>query len=91
MAGAGEEMTDEPAFRLKWRKTWPDKENDFVAHDHDGIAVGRFYRVEHSPRGPYWSWTVTAFHARPTHKTGPHHGTVDGSARDGARILRRRR
>ena len=54
-------------------KTWPDE------------AVGRFYRVEHAPRGPYWSWTVAAFHARPTHETGPHHGTVDGSARDAAR------
>ena len=62
-------MTDEPPFRLKWRKTWPDKENDFIAHDHDGIAVGRFYLIEHGPLQGQWRWTVTAFHAAPTADT----------------------
>ena len=72
-------MTDAPPLRLKWRKTSPDKENDFAAWD-GALLNGRFYLIEDGPSQGQWRWTVTAFHASPTADTGPHHGTVEGTA-----------
>jgi hypothetical protein len=80
-------MTEPARLRLGWEKTCPDSENDFAARDHDGMAVGRFHWVERSPTGPYWSWTLTAFDESPTDETGPHHGAIQGTARDAARVV----
>jgi hypothetical protein len=44
-------------LRLKWRRTWPDKEHDFVAFADDGQQIGRFYwRDSNSPGSYAWVW-----------------------------------
>lgn len=57
-------MSEEPEkieLKLKWKKTWPDRENDFVGHtpnfDH---PVGRIQLIEHGPQQNSWSWSLTA-------------------------------
>lgn len=54
----------EPQLRLRWRKTWPDVEGDFVALDRRmcGETVGRVY--QHSSGGMLkgqWFWSLTAY------------------------------
>lgn len=57
-------MTEAPEkieLRLGWKKTWADRENDFVGHapnfDH---TVGRIQLIEHGPQQNSWSWSLTA-------------------------------
>jgi hypothetical protein len=53
----------DPDLKLKWRHTWPDADNDFVAIDrrmaHDGI-VGRIYIFTDGPSKHQWFWSLTA-------------------------------
>jgi hypothetical protein len=57
-------MTDEPEkieLKLKWKKTWEERENDFVASSPVFEAsVGRIQLVEHGPQKNGWSWALTA-------------------------------
>jgi len=57
-------MVEEPEkieLRLRWKKTWPDRENDFVGHAPNFEAsVGRIQLVEHGPQQNSWSWSLTA-------------------------------
>lgn len=50
--------------RYKWRKTWPDRENDFVGYDpatpdHVGepATIGRFH-LQWIPGGEKWLWSM---------------------------------
>jgi hypothetical protein len=53
-AGEGDAMS-EIMLKYKWRKTWPDRENDFVCVD-DGVTVGRIY-IHHMGA---WVWFMNA-------------------------------
>lgn len=57
-------MTDEPEkieLKLKWKKTWEERENDYVARSPVFEAsVGRIQLVEHGPQNNGWSWSLTA-------------------------------
>lgn len=57
-------MIDEPEkieLKLRWKKTWPDRENDFVGHAPNFEAsVGRIQLAEHGPQQNSWSWSLTA-------------------------------
>ena len=49
--------TDRIPLRLKWRKTWADEENDFVADGPDGGTIGRIYlRDTGGLLKGQWSW-----------------------------------
>ena len=50
--------------RLRWRKTWPDVADDFVAEaaGHPD-PVGRIYRTVGSDETRRWAWSLTAFGA----------------------------
>jgi hypothetical protein len=55
-------MSDGIQLRLKWRRTWPDIENDFVGLDEraQGGIVGRIiWNKIHE--GEHWTWSMTAF------------------------------
>ncbi len=52
----------EIVLKYKWRKTWPDRENDFVGRDPDTpdhlgapSTIGRFY-LTRTPDGERWVW-----------------------------------
>lgn len=47
-------MTEEIELKYQWRKTWPDKENDFVGSDR-GETIGRFYHHQ-AAEGMRWYW-----------------------------------
>lgn len=47
-------MTDEIKLKYRWRKTWPDHENDFVGYD-GANKLGRFYELR-TPEGMKWVW-----------------------------------
>ena len=53
----------EPELRLRWRKTWPDREDDFVALDRrmDGETVGRYQHTTGGADMGKWFWSLTAF------------------------------
>lgn len=57
-------MVEEPEkieLKLRWKKTWPDREQDFVAHAPNfEEPVGRIQLVEHGPQQNSWSWSLTA-------------------------------
>lgn len=57
-------MIDEPEkieLKLRWRKTWPHRENDFNGFASNFEAsVGRIQLVEHGPQQNSWSWSLTA-------------------------------
>lgn len=42
------------AFRLRWRATWPDKPDDFVARV--GPHYCRIYRMNGGPQDGRWYW-----------------------------------
>lgn len=44
------------AFRLRWRRTWPD-EQDFTARRDDGFC--RIYYEAGGPQGGRWFWTAS--------------------------------
>ena len=49
-------------IKLKWRRTWSEIDNDFVAIDKrmkDGI-VGRIYLFTDGPSKNQWFWALTA-------------------------------
>lgn len=52
-------MTDVPNLRLKWQKTWPDKENDFSGRTSDSRtgSAGRIYAMKlYDPPRFWWAW-----------------------------------
>lgn len=56
-------MPDEPKIelRLKWRKTWPDREQDFVGLDElSGTKVGRIYVSVAGDTTGSWLWHYQA-------------------------------
>lgn len=57
------EHEQEIQLRLRWRHTWPDRPNDFVAEapGYSG-SVGRIYLIEenHGPHGGKWFWAFQA-------------------------------
>jgi hypothetical protein len=54
-------MTGHDALRLKWRKTWPEVENDFAARTETGEPVGRIYRHDTGGSEPSWFWSMHGF------------------------------
>lgn len=68
-------MAETSELRLKWRKTWPDRENDFAAFSpRVKHGVGRIYLHNSGPH-PFWFWTMHATVAN-------FHGNKAGSAED---------
>jgi hypothetical protein len=52
-----EDKPEKILLRLKWRKTWADEENDFVAVGPDGGTIGRIYlRDTGGLLKGQWSW-----------------------------------
>lgn len=51
-------MSDEIHLRLKWRRTWDDRENDFCGYDRNsGKRAGRIYlRSTGGFLNGQWSW-----------------------------------
>lgn len=57
-------MPQEIELKYKWRRTWADRENDFLGEDPDNLdqfgnpsTIGRFY-LTHIPGGVAWRWFV---------------------------------
>jgi hypothetical protein len=67
-------------LRLKWRKTWEDREDDFVAQapSYNG-SVGRIYFVpeHHGPKVESWYWAFQAFGDDISRNIGNLHGHAD--------------
>lgn len=70
-------------LRLKWQKTWPDRENDFAANATNYDHVGRIYIHHYAPQEGRWSWSLTAFGDDISRNIGACHGFAD-SAREAA-------
>lgn len=47
-------MAEEIKLKYRWRKTWPDSENDFLGKDGDE-TIGRFY-LHRAAEGLRWYW-----------------------------------
>ncbi|CAM5598653.1 hypothetical protein MAUB1S_10123 [Mycolicibacterium aubagnense] len=49
-------------LKLKWRKTWDNVEDDFVAVGVPGVHgdIGRIYKHAGGPQNARWSWSVYA-------------------------------
>lgn len=49
-------------LKLKWRKTWDDAEDDFVAVGVPGVHgdIGRIYLVRGGPQNARWTWGINA-------------------------------
>ena len=48
-------------LRLKWRKTWPDREDDYVAAAPTYAGdVGRIYKASGGPGDGQWNWFMQA-------------------------------
>ena len=47
-------MTDEIKLEYRWRKTWPEVEDDFVGRDGEE-TIGRFYK-HRAAEGMRWYW-----------------------------------
>ena len=64
-------------LRLRWRHTWEDGGDDYVAEasgsGFDG-PVGRIYRHEHGTKQSQWTWSMTAHGAEVSRNFGPLHG-----------------
>src|SRR5262245_34511622 len=45
-------------FKFAWSRTWPDRPQDFVAHDGD-LSIGRVYRI--AGVAERWKWSMTAW------------------------------
>jgi hypothetical protein len=73
--------------RLRWRKTWSDREDDFAAEAPDhSHAVGRIYKGPKSATDSRWFWSMTAFGHRVTRIAGATSGW-EPSAREAARRM----
>lgn len=74
-----------PKPRLKWRKTWPDRERDYIAivDGYPGGSVCRIYE-DLAPRGAgiRWFWSMTA-HSYSISRAGPCSG-YEATAREAA-------
>lgn len=77
-------MEHEIELRLKWRHTWPDREDDFCAEapTFDG-SVGRIYRHDSGPSKGQWFWAFQA-HGYDISRTGDLSG-YEPSARQAAK------
>ncbi|MBX3580856.1 MAG: hypothetical protein KF810_03030 [Rhizobiaceae bacterium] len=52
---------DQIELRLKWRRTWPDRENDFVGVDPiSGKTIGRFHVSSAGNDAGKWIWLYQA-------------------------------
>ena len=71
-------------LRYKWRKTWPDSENDFVGFDGD-CKIGRFH-VTNSSGEEKWVWFLQAEEPDVDRGAVTLNGVAD-SAREAARQL----
>lgn len=49
-------------LKLKWRKTWTDREDDFVAVGVPGVHgdIGRIHKHLGGPQGDRWGWEIHA-------------------------------
>lgn len=73
------------ALSLKWRKTWDDKENDFVA-EAPGLSgsVGRIFMMDggSSDLRGQWYWTMNAMLDRVVFSDSGHEPTAREAARE---------
>lgn len=76
-------------LRLRWRQTWPERENDFVAETGDYQAsIGRIYLYDSGPQQGLWFWAFQAFGDDVSRNIGKLTG-VEPSAREAAREVER--
>lgn len=45
-------------LRYRWKKTWPDAEDDFVGIDGE-MRFARIYKNQHGPQAGTWFWSMT--------------------------------
>ncbi len=79
-------MEHEIKLRLKWRQTWPDREQDFVASasGYDG-PVGRIYEQQKPGSGDiHWFWAFQASAGEVSRNIGTTSGH-EATAREAAR------
>lgn len=50
----------DPKPRYRWRRTWPDRPNDFIGFDGDR-TIGRICLDERLPGGAKWRWFYQAW------------------------------
>ena len=54
-------IEDESTLRLSWRRTWADREDDFVANSPiPFVIVGRIMLIVGGPKNGEWQWTYQA-------------------------------
>lgn len=77
-------------LKLKWKKTWHDHDNDFVAIDKrmKGGTVGRIYNFENGPTAGKWFWTLTAHGRGLASFKGLSRGYADSAREAGAEVER---
>lgn len=75
-------------LKLKWTKTWEDREGDFHAHSPVfDQTVGRFYLNESGANKDSWTWSLTAAgEGVKRHDIGALNG-VEPSARHAAKAI----
>ena len=77
-------MTNEIELRLKWHKTWEDRENDFAAEAPAYGLVGRIYVYTSGPSKGRWIWSLTAHGGDVSRNIGKLSGYAE-SAREAAK------
>jgi len=82
MAPDGEAMPERIDLRLKWRQTWAEKEEDFVAQA-DGYRgnIGRIYRGNYHIERWHWSFQASG---DGIDREAQHNGGVTATARQAA-------
>lgn len=70
-------------LRLKWSRTWPDKERDFACRTDEGHSVGRIYFVAESINNPdRWLWFCNGSYRGRSLSTSGHTPDKDSAARE---------
>lgn len=75
-------------LRLRWRRTWADREDDYVASAPNYTGdVGRIYRASGGPGDGQWNWFMQAL--GPGIARSPDQSGMAASAREAAAEVER--
>lgn len=83
-------MEPEIKLRLRWRQTWPDREQDFVAEaaGYQG-SIGRIYeQLKAGTLDKHWFWSFQAYSGEVSRNIGATTGH-ESTAREAAREVER--
>lgn len=77
----------EITLRLKWRQTWTDRENDYVAETptYNG-SIGRIYLYEAGPQQGQWFWAMNAHDPHISRNIGALSGCETSARRAGKAV-----